>query len=112
AFRDNTLGFSKFTTETALPKITEKHVNSYITFPYSYSVRFVVGVSVDHADLVAAVERHFRSGSSTWEKNPDILLPKLPPVDRSIAQYSGGEVKYNIDSISDFPIFCSQILHR
>ncbi|KAE9413650.1 hypothetical protein Angca_008649, partial [Angiostrongylus cantonensis] len=100
AFRDNTLGFSKFTTETALPKITEKHVNSYMHQYHAAERLVVAGVGVDHADLVAAVERHFRSGSSTWEKNPDILLPKLPPVDRSIAQYSGGEVDKDLSTLA------------
>ncbi|KAJ1370800.1 hypothetical protein KIN20_032603 [Parelaphostrongylus tenuis] len=38
----------------------------------------VAGVGVDHADLVSAVERHFQSGSSAWEENPNLLLVTYP----------------------------------
>ncbi|KJH41216.1 peptidase M16 inactive domain protein [Dictyocaulus viviparus] len=97
AFRDNTLGFSKYTTEAVLPNISEKHINSYM-YQYHAPERIVVaGVGVEHSDLVAAVERHFEPGTSTWAKNPNILLPELPPIDRSIAQYSGGEVRVEKD---------------
>ncbi|VDL77953.1 unnamed protein product [Nippostrongylus brasiliensis] len=49
AFRDNTLGFSKFTTEEALPKITEKHVNSYISQHHAPE-RVVVAGEIDSTD--------------------------------------------------------------
>ncbi|VDL78211.1 unnamed protein product [Nippostrongylus brasiliensis] len=97
AFRDNTLGFSKFTTEEALPKITEKHVNSYISQHHAPERVVVAGVGVDHDEFVAAVERHFKPGTAAWEKNPEILLPKLPPLDKSVSQYTGGEVRINKD---------------
>ncbi|KAJ1374954.1 Insulinase (Peptidase M16) [Parelaphostrongylus tenuis] len=99
AFRDNTLGFPKFASETTLPKITEKHINSYMYQYHSPERLVVAGVGVDHDDLVAAVERHFQSGSTAWENNPHLLLPTLPPVDRSIAQYSGGEVRMEKRSV-------------
>lgn len=97
AFRDNTLGFSKFTSENALSKITKKHVNSYISQYHAPERIVVAGVGVDHDDLVAAVERHFKPGTAMWEKNPEILLPKLPQIDNSVAQYTGGEVRIDKD---------------
>ncbi|EPB74372.1 peptidase, M16 family [Ancylostoma ceylanicum] len=93
AFRDNTLGFSKYTSEKALSSITQQHVNSYISQYHAPERLVVAGVGVDHNELVAAVERYFTPGTAAWEKNPEILLPKLPQVDRSVAQYTGGEVR-------------------
>ena len=48
---------------------------------------------MDHDELLAAVERYFQPGTTAWEKHPEILLPKMPKVDRSVAQYTGGEVR-------------------
>ncbi|KAK6759508.1 hypothetical protein RB195_021224 [Necator americanus] len=97
AFRDNTLGFSKYTTEKALPTITEQHVNSYISQYHAPERVVVAGVGVDHDELVGTVERYFVPGTASWEKNPAILLPKLPQLDRSVAQYTGGEVRIEKD---------------
>ncbi|PIO77072.1 hypothetical protein TELCIR_00828, partial [Teladorsagia circumcincta] len=93
AFRDNTLGFSKFTTDDGLKKITRHHVNSYISQYHAPERIVVAGVGVDHDELVAAVQRHFAVGTAMWEKNPDLLLPNLPQIDRSVAQYTGGEMR-------------------
>ncbi|KAK6051195.1 peptidase M16 inactive domain protein, partial [Cooperia oncophora] len=97
AFRDNTLGFSKFTTEDGLQKITRQHVNSYISQYHAPERIVVAGVGVNHDELVAAVQRHFGVGTAMWDKNPEVLLPKLPQIDRSIAQYTGGEVRIQKD---------------
>ncbi|XGW31807.1 hypothetical protein V3C99_010184 [Haemonchus contortus] len=97
AFRDNTLGFSKFTTKEGLRKITREHINSYISQYHAPERIFVAGVGVSHDELVAAVQRHFEPGTAIWDKNPDLLLPNLPQIDRSVAQYTGGEMRIQKD---------------
>ncbi|VDO31795.1 unnamed protein product [Haemonchus placei] len=97
AFRDNTLGFSKFTTEEGLRKITREHINSYISQYHAPERIVVAGVGVSHEELVAAVQRHFEPGTAMWDKNPDLLLPNLPQIDRSVAQYTGGEMRIQKD---------------
>ncbi|KAK5984591.1 Mitochondrial-processing peptidase subunit alpha [Trichostrongylus colubriformis] len=97
AFRDNTLGFSKFSTEDGLQKITREHVNSYMSQYHAPERIVVAGVGVDHDAMVAAVERHFGAGTAMWDRNPEVLLPELPQVDRSVAQYTGGEMRIQKD---------------
>uniref|UniRef100_A0A1I7XEW0 Alpha-MPP n=1 Tax=Heterorhabditis bacteriophora TaxID=37862 RepID=A0A1I7XEW0_HETBA len=54
-------------------------------------------VGVDHNELVKIVERHFDVNTTTWAQHPNLLLEKLPPIDKSVAQYTGGEVRIEKD---------------
>ncbi|CAI4225722.1 unnamed protein product [Auanema sp. JU1783] len=97
AFRDNTLGFSKYTSDETLDKITMKHVFSYMSQYHSPERIVVSGVGVSHQDLKAAVQKHLDWKTTTWSKNPDLLLPNVPSIDNSISQYTGGEVRMEKD---------------
>ncbi|VDK51206.1 unnamed protein product [Cylicostephanus goldi] len=97
AFRDNTLGFSKYTSEKQLSNIHQQHVNSYISQYHAPDRLVVAGVGVDHDELVSVVERYFSPGTANWEKHPEILLPMMPKLDCSVAQYTGGEVRVGTD---------------
>ncbi|VDM74347.1 unnamed protein product [Strongylus vulgaris] len=88
---------SFFLHRPALPSITEQHVNSYISQYHAPERLVVAGVGVDHNELVAAVARFFAPGTAIWEKHPEILLPMMPKLDSSVAQYTGGEVRMEKD---------------
>lgn len=49
-----------------------------------------VGVGMDHDTLVGAAEKAFVRDQPIWDKKPDISQGKPTPIDRSIAQYTGG----------------------
>lgn len=53
----------------------------------------ILGVGVDHDYLVEAGKKYFSFAESSWAKHPAFVLNPLPPVDHSIAQYTGGDVR-------------------
>ncbi|CAD6184449.1 unnamed protein product [Caenorhabditis auriculariae] len=97
AFKGNTLGFSKFATSETLPKITSRDVATYLSQMHSPPRMVVAGIGVDHDAFVTAVERHFQLNQATWNVDRQLLLPKVPAVDDSLAQYTGGEIRQGAD---------------
>ncbi|KAI6205009.1 hypothetical protein M3Y94_00743200 [Aphelenchoides besseyi] len=96
-FRGNTLGFSKFCDNSAIDNVDIKHLYSFIS-QYHTPDRIVVGaVGVNHERLVEWCERLFDTKNTIWSRNDQLLVDKLPPVDRSLAQYTGGELRQKRD---------------
>jgi len=96
-FRGNTLGFSKYCQSSDVDKITQKHLYSYLSQYYSPDRLIVAGVGVEHSELVNLSKELFNATNTAWAKAPHLLVDKLPPVDHSIAQYTGGEFKKERD---------------
>jgi processing peptidase subunit alpha len=93
AFRGNTLGFSKYCKTSDTGKITNKHIYSYLSQYFTPNRLVVSGVGVDHSQLVELSKKLFDVNRTIWAKQPNLLFDKLPPVDHSLAQYTGGEFK-------------------
>lgn len=53
----------------------------------------VAGVGIDHGSLVTLVDKYFNPTKTAWKLDPTLLLPHLPSIDKSVAQYTGGEFK-------------------
>ncbi|PAV60332.1 hypothetical protein WR25_15440 [Diploscapter pachys] len=97
AFRDNTLGFSKFTPSENIHAITKEHVFSFMS-QYHTPDRIVVGgVGVDQGTLMKAVHKYFDYSTAAWNVDKGLLLNKLPPIDNSIAQYAPGQIRVEKD---------------
>jgi processing peptidase subunit alpha len=57
----------------------------------------VAGVGVDHNVLVESVQKYFVDMKPVWEEDPDLVMPaRNMPVDKSIAQYTGGMVQVRL----------------
>ncbi|KAH7695171.1 peptidase M16 inactive domain-containing protein, partial [Aphelenchoides avenae] len=97
AFQGNTLGFSKFCKPENTMRVTRKHVLSFLSQYYTPERIVLAGVGVDHDYLVEAGKKYFSFAESSWAKHPAFTLNPLPPVDHSIAQYTGGDVRVNRD---------------
>ena len=68
-----------------------------VCFLFAFTFRFLLtniflGVGVDHEALVAMAERYFDPKDAIWHKQ-ELFDAHLPPVDRSLAQYTGGEFR-------------------
>lgn len=46
---------------------------------------------MDHDILVDAARELFDASKTTWAKDSSLLLPNEPPLDKSAAQYTGGD---------------------
>jgi len=93
AFQGNTLGLSKYCKSEAAKAIKRQHLFSYLSQYYTPDRIVVAGVGVDHNALKAAAEKLFDPTKTSWAEDPSLLLPSLPPVDKSVAQYTGGEYR-------------------
>ncbi|VDM48713.1 unnamed protein product [Toxocara canis] len=91
AFNGNTLGFSKYCPSQNVDKIQREHLFTYMKQYHSPDRMVVAGVGVDHEVLVDAARELFDSSKTVWAKDSSLLLHNEPPVDRSAAQYTGGD---------------------
>lgn len=48
---------------------------------------------MDHNLLVDIGNKFFNLTETSWAKDPSLIFQKLPPIDKSVAQYSGGEIR-------------------
>uniref|UniRef100_F1L1J9 Mitochondrial-processing peptidase subunit alpha n=1 Tax=Ascaris suum TaxID=6253 RepID=F1L1J9_ASCSU len=91
AFNGNTLGFSKYCPPENVNKIQRQHLFSYMKQYHSPDRMVVAGIGVDHDILVDAARELFDASKTTWAKDSSLLLPNEPPLDKSAAQYTGGD---------------------
>uniref|UniRef100_A0A8R1DSS1 Mitochondrial-processing peptidase subunit alpha n=1 Tax=Caenorhabditis japonica TaxID=281687 RepID=A0A8R1DSS1_CAEJA len=98
AFQHNTIGYPKYGLKDKLfEKITSKDVYGYMSRVNSPERMVVGGVGVDHDEFVAIISRHFEKSQPIWTKNPSLLPAKIPELDTSRAQYTGGELRLPAD---------------
>lgn len=70
----------------------------------------VAGIGVDHNLLVLAAEKLFNASEAIWASDSSLLLNKEPPVDNSVAQYTGGEKRVTLvltETSARTPNICS-----
>ncbi|EFO27286.2 peptidase M16 inactive domain-containing protein [Loa loa] len=91
AYNSNTLGFSKYCPEESIMAINQEHIYTFMKQYYKPNRIVVAGIGVDHDALVSLSRELFDGSKTAWAKDPSILLEKNPPIDDSIAQYTGGE---------------------
>ncbi|KAI6229949.1 Alpha-MPP [Aphelenchoides fujianensis] len=97
AFRGNTLGFSKYCDTKGVDEVDVKHLYSFLS-QYHTPDRIVVGaVGVNHERLVDWAQNLFDPQDTRWARDPSLIAGQLPPVDRSLAQYTGGEYREERD---------------
>ncbi|KAF8384536.1 mppa-1 [Pristionchus pacificus] len=90
AFKNNTLGFSKFTRTEDAAAMTRDDVIKFLRAHHTPKRMTVSGVGVEHDELVGFSRRFFVESSAA-------LPAGTPPVDGSRAQYTGGEVREQAD---------------
>ncbi|KRZ54119.1 Mitochondrial-processing peptidase subunit alpha [Trichinella nativa] len=109
AYRDNTLGLPKFCPVKNIAQIDQKTLLSFMKTYYTPDRIVVGGVGVDHDQLIEACNEYFEQNVPVWKRRPELLLRQIPDVDRSTAQYTGGEIRIEKDlsnitmSVNPFP---------
>ncbi|OUC42576.1 peptidase M16 inactive domain protein [Trichinella nativa] len=109
AYRDNTLGLPKFCPLKNIAQIDQKTLLSFMKTYYTPDRIVVGGVGVDHDQLIEACNEYFEQNVPVWKRRPELLLRQIPDVDRSTAQYTGGEIRIEKDlsnitmSVNPFP---------
>uniref|UniRef100_A0A0N4ZQD4 Mitochondrial-processing peptidase subunit alpha n=1 Tax=Parastrongyloides trichosuri TaxID=131310 RepID=A0A0N4ZQD4_PARTI len=109
AYGRNTLGLGKFVSEETIQKIKRQHLLSYMAQYHVPSNIVVAGVGVDHEHFVELVKKHFIDKVPIWESNKENFKIKLPKIDDSHSQYTGGSYYKEADlsnkglSIVEFP---------
>ena len=93
AYRDNTLGLPSICTEDSIDKISSKDLRQYAAAHFVPSRMVLVGVNVEHNQLVELARQHFVSPRTSWEG-----VEAGPVLDTSISQYTGGEIKVSSSS--------------
>ncbi|KRZ93717.1 Mitochondrial-processing peptidase subunit alpha [Trichinella sp. T8] len=109
AYRDNTLGLPKFCPVKNIAQIDQKTLFSFMKTYYTPDRIVVGGVGVDHDQLIEACNEYFEQNVPVWKRRPELLLRQIPDVDKSTAQYTGGEIRIEKDlsnitmSVNPFP---------
>merc|ERR1712226_213444 len=88
SFRGNTIGLPRFCPQEHLETIQRGDLTSYMSTYFVPERTVVTGVGVDHDYLCKLVE-----GGFDFKKASFLQDGKLLEVDRSVAQYTGGEIK-------------------
>ncbi|KRX20317.1 Mitochondrial-processing peptidase subunit alpha [Trichinella nelsoni] len=90
-------------------EIDQKTLLSFMKTYYTPDRIVVGGVGVDHDQLIEACNEYFEQNVPVWKRRPELLLPQIPDVDKSTAQYTGGEIRIEKDlsnitmSVNPFP---------
>lgn len=87
AYRNNTLGLPNLCPSEDITRMTTNDLWKFYSTYMKPSRMVLVGVNVEHEELVELAQQHFVSPDTSWEGKGDI------EVDTSISQYTGGEVK-------------------
>ncbi|KRY18299.1 Mitochondrial-processing peptidase subunit alpha [Trichinella patagoniensis] len=90
-------------------EIDQKTLLSFMKTYYTPDRIVVGGVGVDHDQLIEACNEYFEQNVPVWKRRPELLLRQIPDVDKSTAQYTGGEIRIEKDlsnitmSVNPFP---------
>lgn len=96
AFQNNTIGYPKFG-NNSMDKIRVSDVYGFLSRAHTPQRMVVGGVGVGHDEFVSIISRHFDLNKSTWTTQPTVLPAKIPEIDESRAQYTGGELRLDTD---------------
>ncbi|EFO84738.1 CRE-MPPA-1 protein [Caenorhabditis remanei] len=99
AFQHNTIGYPKFGLDS-LDKIRVSDVYGFLSRVHTPDRMVVGGIGVDHDEFVSIISRHFESKQPIWNSQPNLLPAKIPQIDESRSQYTGGEVRIQKDLLS------------
>ncbi|XP_077570988.1 mitochondrial-processing peptidase subunit alpha isoform X2 [Stigmatopora nigra] len=91
AYRGNTVGLPRFCPQHNVDKIDKEILHSYLSAYYLPERMVLAGVGVEHERLVDCARRYLLDVRPVWGNSDP------PPVDRSMAQYTGGIVKMEKD---------------
>lgn len=97
AFNSNTIGLPRYCPSDGVGPILSSHVLSFLSQYYTPDRIVLAGVGIDHDWLVDAAKKLFDPRESTWSQHPERLLKNIPPLDDSLAQYTGGEIRVEKD---------------
>jgi len=94
AFRGNTLGLPRYPESSRMASIDQSILQTYLRSYYQPSRMVLAGVGVDHDELVRMADNYFTDAakSPSWGLDGKIIQ------DKSISQYTGGEIKIEKDS--------------
>ena len=87
AFKGNTLGLPKICPEENIDSISRQTLMSYLRSYHTPDRMVVAGVGVDHDELVEFTQKHFVNEKPIWGTDTSKVH-----VDKSVAQYTGGQV--------------------
>ncbi|CAN0247784.1 unnamed protein product [Lampetra planeri] len=87
AFRENTVGLARYSPAESLPLIDRPMLHDFLRSHYSPDRMVLAGVGVDHSTLVQYAERHLQGVTPVWGAGKGV------DPDRSVAQYTGGQMK-------------------
>uniref|UniRef100_A0A1I7T0T7 Mitochondrial-processing peptidase subunit alpha n=1 Tax=Caenorhabditis tropicalis TaxID=1561998 RepID=A0A1I7T0T7_9PELO len=96
AFQNNTIGYPKFGLDS-LDKIRVSDVYGFLSRVHTPERMVVGGVGVDHDEFVSIISRYFDTKHTIWNTNPSVLPSKIPEIDKSRSQYTGGELRLKSD---------------
>ncbi|KAJ8300575.1 hypothetical protein KUTeg_022094 [Tegillarca granosa] len=97
AYRGNTLGLPKICQEANISIIDKKVLYTYMKNFHTPDRMVVAGVGMDHKTLVDLVRKYFiELKRPIWEEDSN-LIDKSKHVDKSIAQYTGGDLRVEKD---------------
>ncbi|KAK7095091.1 mitochondrial-processing peptidase subunit alpha-like [Littorina saxatilis] len=113
AFRDNTLGLPKICPQDNLNAINQKTLYGYLKSVHIPQRMVVAGVGMEHETLVELCQRHFvQEKSAIWEEKKE-FAGVAKPVDKSIAQYTGGliSIEKDLSNVSLGPTPMPELAH-
>ncbi|XP_060074706.1 mitochondrial-processing peptidase subunit alpha-like [Ylistrum balloti] len=96
AYQNNTLGLPKLCPNKNIPVMDRSALLSYMHHHHTPDRMVVAGVGVDHQQFVEAVKESFLNKKPVWHDDPKLINPSAAR-DKSIAQYTGGQVKVSKD---------------
>ncbi|XP_021367243.1 mitochondrial-processing peptidase subunit alpha-like isoform X2 [Mizuhopecten yessoensis] len=96
AYQNNTLGLPKLCPKETIPIIDRSTLLSYMYHHHTPDRMVVAGVGVDHQQFVEAVKESFLNKQPVWQDDPKLIHPSAA-CDKSVAQYTGGDVRVNKD---------------
>ncbi|VDN08142.1 unnamed protein product [Thelazia callipaeda] len=91
AYSGNTLGFTKYCPEENVNTINREHIYTFMMQYYEPKRIVVAGIGVDHDALVSLSKELFDISKTAWVEDPSLILEKVPPINNSCSQYTGGE---------------------
>ncbi|PIC54937.1 hypothetical protein B9Z55_000042 [Caenorhabditis nigoni] len=96
AFQHNTIGYPKYGMGS-MDRIRVSDVYGFMSRAHTPERMVVGGVGIDHDEFVSIVTRHFDPKNSVWNRKSSLLPGKIPEIDISRSQYTGGEVRMQKD---------------
>ncbi|XP_043913802.1 mitochondrial-processing peptidase subunit alpha [Protopterus annectens] len=107
AYRENTIGLSRYTPSENIDKIDQKLLHSYMQTYFIPERMVLAGVGVEHEQLVNCARKYLLGVSPVWG------IAKQADVDKSVAQYTGGisKIEKDMSDVSLGPTPIPELTH-